>query len=71
MISRIDLLAVELAPPSEPDVEGARIVQELIVQELMVQELMGGRFGKMSALMNYTFQSFNIPAGRRHARSST
>jgi len=24
-----------------------------------VQELMGGRFGEMSTLMNYTFQSFN------------
>lgn len=25
-----------------------------------VQELMGGRFGEMSTLMNYTFQSFNM-----------
>jgi Mn-containing catalase len=25
-----------------------------------VQELMGGRFGEMSTLMNYTFQSFNF-----------
>jgi manganese catalase len=57
MISRIDRLAVELPPPSEPDPEGARVVQEL----------MGGRFGEMSTLMNYTFQSFNF-RGRQKAR---
>src|SRR3954447_18164950 len=57
MISRIDRLAVELPPPSEPDVEGAGVVQEL----------MGGRFGEMSTLMNYTFQSFNF-RGRQKAR---
>ena len=57
MISRIDRLAVELPPPSEPDVEGAAVVQEL----------MGGRFGEMSTLMNYTFQSFNF-RGRQKAR---
>ena len=50
MIQRIDRLAVELPPPSSPDVAGARVVQEL----------MGGRFGEMSTLMNYTFQSFNF-----------
>jgi Mn-containing catalase len=50
MILRIDRLAVELPPPSEPDPSGARVVQEL----------MGGRFGEMSTLMNYTFQSFNF-----------
>jgi Mn-containing catalase len=27
---------------------------------MAVQELMGGRFGEMSTLMNYTFQSFNF-----------
>jgi manganese catalase len=57
MISRIDRLAVELPPPSEPDPEGARTVQEL----------MGGRFGEMSTLLNYTFQSFNF-RGRQRAR---
>jgi Mn-containing catalase len=50
MILRIDRLGVELPPPSDPDPEGARAVQEL----------MGGRFGEMSTLMNYTFQSFNF-----------
>jgi len=49
MIHRIDRLAAELPPPSDPDPAGAA----------RVQELMGGRFGEMSTLMNYTFQSFN------------
>src|SRR5690349_23561043 len=49
MIQRIDRLAVELPPPSTPDPAGAATVQEL----------MGGKFGEMSTLMNYTFQSFN------------
>jgi Mn-containing catalase len=57
MITRIDRLAVELPPPSEPDPEGARAVQELL----------GGRFGEMSTFMNYTFQSFNF-RGRQTAR---
>ncbi|MEA2306785.1 MAG: Mn-containing catalase [Solirubrobacteraceae bacterium] len=57
MIHRIDRLAVELPPPSEPDPVGAA----------HVQELMGGRFGEMSTLMNYTFQSFNF-RNRRGAR---
>jgi Mn-containing catalase len=50
MIHRIDKWAVELPPPSTPDPAGASIVQEL----------MGGRFGEMSTLLNYTFQSFNF-----------
>src|SRR4051812_25610117 len=50
MILRIDRLQTELPPPSEPDPAGASVVQEL----------MGGRFGEMSTLMNYTFQSFNF-----------
>src|SRR5829696_8434283 len=50
MIQRIDRLGVELPPPSEPDPDGAAAVQEL----------MGGKFGEMSTLMNYTFQSFNF-----------
>ncbi|HEX2413494.1 MAG TPA: manganese catalase family protein [Solirubrobacteraceae bacterium] len=57
MILRIDRLGVEMPPPSDPDPEGARAVQEL----------MGGRFGEMSTLMNYTFQSFNF-RNRRGAR---
>jgi Mn-containing catalase len=50
MILRIDRLQTELPPPSDSDPEGAA----------KVQELMGGRFGEMSTLMNYTFQSFNF-----------
>src|SRR3954467_5755211 len=49
MILRIDRLGVQLPPPSTPDPAGAAAVQEL----------MGGKFGEMSTLMNYTFQSFN------------
>src|SRR5215213_9418621 len=57
MIVRIDRLQVELPPPSEPDPDGASAVQELL----------GGRFGEMSTLLNYTFQSFNF-RGRQSAR---
>jgi Mn-containing catalase len=49
MILRIDRLGVDLPGPSTPDANGAAAVQEL----------MGGKFGEMSTLMNYTFQSFN------------
>jgi manganese catalase len=57
MILRIDRLQTELPPPSDPDPNGAAAVQEL----------MGGRFGEMSTLMTYTFQSFNF-RGRQSAR---
>jgi Mn-containing catalase len=50
MILRIDRWGTELPPPSDPDPAGAAAVQEL----------MGGRFGELSTLMNYTFQSFNF-----------
>ena len=50
MIRRVDRIATELPPPSEPDPAGAAAVQEL----------MGGRFGEMSTFLNYTFQSFNF-----------
>jgi Mn-containing catalase len=50
MIRRIDRIATELPPPSDPDPAGAAAVQEL----------MGGRFGEMSTFMNYTFQSWNF-----------
>ena len=57
MILRLDRWGTELPPPSDPDPQGAKAVQEL----------MGGRFGEMSTLMNYTFQSFNF-RGRDSAR---
>src|SRR6187455_2873623 len=50
MILRIDRLQTELPGPSTPDPAGAAAVQELL----------GGKFGEMSTLMNYTFQSFNF-----------
>src|SRR5215204_4330187 len=57
MILRIDRLPIELPEPKGPDANAASAVQEL----------MGGRFGEMSTLMNYTFQSFNF-RGRDKAR---
>jgi Mn-containing catalase len=57
MILRIDRLQTELPPPSDPDPDGAAAVQEL----------MGGKFGEMTTLMTYTFQSFNF-RGRQQAR---
>lgn len=50
MILRIDKLAIELPQPKGPSPNSAAAVQELL----------GGRFGEMSTLMNYTFQSFNF-----------
>ena len=50
MFLRIDKLPVEL--PASPDVDP--------LAARNVQELLGGRFGEMSTLMNYTFQSFNM-----------
>jgi Mn-containing catalase len=50
MYLRIDRLQVELPVAEHPDARAAQAVQEL----------MGGRYGEMSTLMNYTFQSFNF-----------
>ena len=50
MILRIDRLPVEL--PESPDIDP--------VAARNVQELLGGRFGEMSTLMNYTYQSFGL-----------
>lgn len=50
MILRLDELMTELPPTKNPSPNGAAAVQEL----------MGGKFGEMSTLMNYTFQSFNF-----------
>lgn len=50
MFLRIDKLQVELPMPKEKNPNGAAAVQEL----------MGGRFGEMSTLMNYMYQSFNF-----------
>lgn len=50
MITRIDRLVVDLPVPNNPSPNDASAVQELL----------GGKFGEMSTLMNYTFQSFNF-----------
>src|SRR5215207_9201531 len=57
MFLRIDKLQVELPMPTEPDPDAAAAVQELL----------GGKFGEMSTLMNYTYQSFNF-RGRKALR---
>jgi Mn-containing catalase len=50
MIQRFDNLAVDLPEPAGPNPAAAAAVQEL----------MGGKYGEMSTLLNYTFQSFNF-----------
>src|SRR4030095_7605550 len=50
-------LPIELPQPNNPSPNAAAAVQELL----------GGRFGEMSTLMNYTMQSFNF-RGREQAR---
>ena len=50
MFLRIDKLQIELPRPREADPASAGVVQELL----------GGKFGEMSTLMNYTYQSFNM-----------
>ncbi len=57
MISRMDRLAVDLPRPKNPSPNDAAAVQELL----------GGKFGEMSTLMNYTYQSFNF-RGRNRLR---
>jgi Mn-containing catalase len=50
MIVRLDQLPIEFPRPMNPSPNSAAAVQELL----------GGKFGEMSTLMNYTFQSFNF-----------
>lgn len=50
MILRIDKLPIALPAPKKQDPASAASVQELL----------GGRFGEMSTLMNYTYQSMNF-----------
>ncbi len=57
MISRFDKIAVDLPRPKNPSPNDAAAVQELL----------GGKFGEMSTLMNYTYQSFNF-RGRKKLR---
>lgn len=57
MILRQDKIVVDLPIPNNPSPNDAAAVQELL----------GGKFGEMSTLMNYTFQSFNF-RGRKRLR---
>ncbi len=57
MVLRIDQLPIELTKPTNPSPNDAAAVQELL----------GGKFGEMSTLMNYTYQSFNF-RGRTRLR---
>lgn len=50
MIARFDRIAIDLPIPTNPSANDASAVQELL----------GGKYGEMSTLMNYTFQSFNF-----------
>ncbi len=56
MIQRFDNLAVDLPVPTSANPAAAAAVQEL----------MGGKFGEMSTLMNYTFQSFNFRGKKQY-----
>ena len=57
MILKIDQLPINLPKPSNPSPNNAAAIQELL----------GGKFGEMSTLMNYTYQSFNF-RGRKKLR---
>ena len=58
MFKRINKLAIELPIPAHGDMNAAAAVQELL----------GGKFGEMSTLNNYMFQSFNF---RNKTKSKT
>lgn len=55
MFKRIDKLQIDLPKLDQPDTESAGVVQELL----------GGRFGEMSTLNNYMFQSFNFRSKKK------
>lgn len=57
MYVRLDQLPIEFPEPKGPSPNSAAAVQELL----------GGKFGEMSTLMNYTMQSFNF-RGREEYR---
>jgi Mn-containing catalase len=57
MYLRIDKIPVDFPEPKGPSPNSAAAIQELL----------GGKFGEMSTLMNYTMQSFNF-RGRKAAR---
>jgi len=56
MILKMNPLPIERLTPNNPSPNDAAL-----------QELLSGKFGEMSTLMNYTFQSFNF-RGRKQLR---
>ncbi|MFP4974463.1 manganese catalase family protein [Paenibacillus sp. CN-4] len=50
MFKRMDEIAIEIPEVEKPDANAAAAIQELL----------GGKFGEMSTLNNYLFQSFNF-----------
>ena len=58
MIMLLDELSLELPKPTNPSANDTTAVQEQL----------GGKFGEMSTLMNYTFQSFNFRGRDRRRR---
>ncbi|WMM34055.1 manganese catalase family protein [Shouchella clausii] len=56
MMKRVNRIAIELPRPEHGDANGAAAVQEL----------MGGKFGEMSTLNNYMFQSFNFRGKKKY-----
>ena len=57
MIERHDKIPIQFPKPGDASPDAAAAMQHLL----------GGKFGEMSTLMNYTFQSFNF-RGRQQAR---
>ncbi|MBS2968655.1 manganese catalase family protein [Metabacillus sp. KIGAM252] len=55
MFTRIDRLLIDLPKPKNPDANAAAAVQELL----------GGKFGEMSTLNNYLYQSFNFRSKKK------
>src|SRR5690606_31015467 len=55
MFLRVDKLQIELPPPAKQDPNAASALQELL----------GGKYGEMSTLGNYLFQSFNFRSKSR------
>ena len=55
MMKRVNRIAIELPRPEHGDLDAASAVQDLL----------GGKFGEMSTLNNYMFQSFNFRAKKK------
>ena len=55
MFMRVDKLQIELPPPVQPDPHAAGALQELL----------GGKYGEMSTLGNYSLLGFTAPEKKR------